>query len=119
MNVEQAMNHYLTPAINLREGAQRMNVKLNELLGVVEQICIDDIKSAPEYYDEYYLQRGDATCAQIGALTVQVSRHSRFTTQATRYRLKKLLAAGKLIEKKTAGGITRWWPVGLAEKLTT
>jgi len=88
----------------------------NDLLWVVGDKCRKEVVRLGEYAD-FYLAGGDRKRANIGALTTQIASAAHSTTDKVRYRLNKLERAGKLLTSKTAGGITRWWPVGLAEEL--
>jgi len=71
--------------------------------------------------DKFYL-KSDKIAAGIGVFVTELSfklngSHDRGAKSKCRYCLKKLEAAGKVVSKPTPGGATRWWVVGLAEKL--
>jgi hypothetical protein len=94
--------------------------ELNELLAVVEQICRQGVACSATCINERTLFAGDSVCVRWGgALTCYVA--DRFTRvlplPRIRYRLNRLSESGELLKHNSAGGITSWWPVGLAAKL--
>lgn len=93
--------------------------KLRDLmLGAVEGICSDEIALCVKSVVKTQIDKGDKCCCiWFGALTTQIAWKLKLTPSTTRFRLKKLLGDGYLIESKTAGGISRWWPVNLAGRL--
>ena len=58
--------------------------------------------------------RGDDSAVRYGAFTREIAIEAGLSVPQTRRRLLGLCSKGAMLREDTAGGSTRWWPVGLA-----
>ena len=89
-------------------------------LGILHRCCIEEIErhgGPKSSFVKHYLNHGDAGAVQLGALTVVIAASTGTPAPTVRRNLHKLVADGKALMLPTRGGITRWWPKGLASEL--
>lgn len=89
----------------------------NELIDVLTSMCKQEVDKQKEFAMKYYVSHGDAIATNIGALTPNIAARYGRSLNRTRIHLQRLEEKGKVLSKKTPGGCTRWWPVGLADQL--
>ncbi|MGH8156646.1 MAG: hypothetical protein ACREPQ_00870 [Rhodanobacter sp.] len=63
------------------------------------------------------LHRGDDAACRYGPLTREIARSYGQPLAVTRRQLSRAARKGHVVVERCAGGMSRWWPAGLAAQL--
>lgn len=89
------------------------------LLNVLVEQCRKELAMQKTDYFLTRIKLGDKAAVTVGPLTVSVAKASRKSVANCRRLLDGLERGGKVISLRSPGCISRWWPLGMAEELTT